>query len=259
MTTHATYVYCILRSARAPSSARMPAGVPGAGGAAVLAAADGLWMVAAEVPLDVYGPVPLERALRDLDWVGAVALRHEAVVEHFARRRAIAVVPMKLFTMFSTRERAAAAIRGRRRALERVFRRIAGCEEWGVRVTRQAAVPPGETRKRPAGRPSGGAAFLAARKRARDEAVNARRAAADAAEEAYRSLAGLACDRRRRDAGGPGPSPLLDAAFLVRADERATFRAAARRLARQVAHHGGIMTLTGPWPPYNFVMTGGRD
>ena len=31
--------------------------------------------------------------------------------------------------------------------------------------------------------------------------------------------------------------------------------AAARRLARDVARSGGRMTLTGPWPPYNFVDT----
>ena len=89
------------------------------------------------MPLDVYGPGQLDQHLADMDWVGRVALAHESVVEHFARRAGATVVPMKLFTMFSTRDRARCRHRrpegGRSRAS---MRRIAGAEEWGVRVLR---------------------------------------------------------------------------------------------------------------------------
>ena len=105
MTSRATYVYCLVRSARTLSSSRVPPGLPGAARPEVTALSDGLWLVTASVPLDRYGPGALEPALRDLDWVGAVALAHEAVVEHFARVKGSTVVPMKLFTMFSTLER----------------------------------------------------------------------------------------------------------------------------------------------------------
>ena len=52
-----------------------------------------LWLVAASVPLDVYGPGPLESLLGDLDGVGRVAVTHEAVVEHFALRSGLTVIP----------------------------------------------------------------------------------------------------------------------------------------------------------------------
>ena len=39
-----------------------------------------LWVVHADVPLDRYGPGPLEASLKDFDWVSRIALAHEAVV-----------------------------------------------------------------------------------------------------------------------------------------------------------------------------------
>jgi hypothetical protein len=47
--------------------------------------------------------------------------------------------------------------------------------------------------------------------------------------------------------------PLLDAAFLVPAGRRARFTSMARRLAGGSAKTGAQMTLTGPWPAYNFI------
>jgi hypothetical protein len=215
-----------------------------------------LWMVKADVPLERYGPGPLEASLRDFDRVAAVALAHEAVVEYVARMQGAAVIPMKLFTMFSTEERAAAEMRRRKRALDRVFDRIAGCEEWGVRVLRREG---GATPARVA-RPRTGTAFLAARKQARDESTRVARAASEAADAAFASLSALARDGRRRTGDDAGTqAPLLDAAFLVPSRTRARFHAAAARIAKDVQDSGARMTLTGPWPPYNFVSAEGES
>jgi hypothetical protein len=210
-----------------------------------------LWLVTASVPLDRYGAGPLEASLRDLDWVSSIALAHEAVVEHYVRSPGASVIPMKLFTMFSTDGRAAAEMRSRRRELDRVFERIAGCEEWGVRVMQ------GQPRRarRPAAGPLTGAAFLRSRKEARDETRQAAAATADAAAVAYDALSEIAKEARRRGdepVAGVVP-PALDAAFLVPVRRRARFRAAAERLARNISETGGQLTLSGPWPAYNFV------
>jgi hypothetical protein len=204
------------------------------------------------VPLHTYGPEALEQALGNMSWVSEVALAHEAVVEHFARQRDRVTVPMKLFTMFSSPERAVADIKARRRQIEAIVKRIAGCEEWGVRITRPATTPVRLPRQE---RPSSGVEFLAARKRARDEARDAARAALDAAEGAFDLLDDLAAESLRRDdapAGATSP-PLVDAAFLVRAKDRARFKAAARRAAAECSAAGADVALTGPWPAYNFV------
>src|SRR5678815_5755671 len=57
----------------------------------------------------------------------------EAVVEDAARSGP--VVPMKLFTLFSSDERAATHIVRTRKKLARLFDLVAGREEWGVRVS----------------------------------------------------------------------------------------------------------------------------
>jgi hypothetical protein len=45
----------------------------------------------------------------------------------------------------------------------------------------------------------------------------------------------------------------------VPATRRARFRSLARRLAAGSAKAGAQMTLTGPWPAYNFVQPGPRQ
>ena len=245
----ASYVYCVIRSARKPSAARVPAGLPGGSRPIVVPLGRSLWIALSEVPLERYGSDRLEVALRDLEWVAEIAVAHEAVVEHFAGLRDTAVVPMKLFTMFSTDTRAVDEMNARRREIAAVFSRIAGCEEWGVRVTRRASA----TALKPA-RVRSGTAFLEDRRRLRDEARAASGKATDAAAAAYELLLPLAKDERRRNDSPSGAlPPLLDAAFLVRARGRAKFRAAARRAARACDEAGAEMTITGPWPAYNFV------
>lgn len=249
----AVYVYCIVRCARRPRTARVPAGVPHASAPELHDVSGDTWLVTGRVPLDVYGPSKLEPRLRDLDWVAQAAVAHEAVAEFFARASGTVVVPMKLFTMFSSEERAAQDVRARRTAIDRVMRHIAGCEEWGVRITRRAAaldsVAGGD------GGPKTGAAFLQARKAARDAAANARTAAIGAADAAFERLKRHAKDAQRRARGsetGSNP-PVLEAAFLVRSAGRARFKAEARRQAPMLDKAGADLTLTGPWPAYNFV------
>ena len=247
----AIYLYCLVRADRKPSMSRVPGGVPGASRPEALPAAGNLWLIVAEAPLDTYGSGQLERRLSDLDWVGRTALAHEEVVEAFARRASTTVIPMKLFTMFSTRERAVADVAGRRREINEVMRRIRGAEEWGVRVSAgDVAAPPAQIT-----RPASGAAFLAAKKHARDAAQHARAAAAEAAEATFTRLSKLARDAQRRDFDAPSGTrpPLLDAAFLVATTARARFTQAARREVAACASAGASMTLTGPWPAYNFV------
>jgi hypothetical protein len=247
----AIYLYCIVKAATKPAAARISPGVPGASRPEVFRVSPSLWLVAADVPLDTYGAGNLERHLSDMDWIGQVALSHEAVVEHFSRKAGATVVPMKLFTMFSTRERAVADIAARKQAIAASMRRIAGAEEWGIRVLRGDKGPPAPSSPQAAT----GAAFLAARKQARDAARDAKLAAAEAAAQAFERLSKLAKDSRRRDDPPPAGTtvPLLDAAFLVSSGRRARFTQTARREAAACARAGARMTLSGPWPAYNFI------
>lgn len=247
----ATYLYCVIKSARRPAPAQAAPGLDGATPPQVYEVDRGLWLAAAEVPLDRYGPGRLEARLQDLDWVAAAAVGHELVVEQFSRRATATVIPAKLFTMFSSVEKAIADVARRRASIDRVMKRIAGCEEWGIRITRRAGLPATGD-----GSPSSsGTAFLAAKKAARDAASHARLAAVAAAEHAFRALERRARDARSRERRAePGSNPpILEAAFLVTASARAKFKAEARRQAAACETAGVDLALTGPWPAYNFV------
>jgi hypothetical protein len=76
-------------------------------------------------------------------------------------------------------------------------------------------------------------------------------------EEAFEELAALADSSRRRPAVELEGSRLaLDAALLVDAGREPRVKQSARRIARILAGHGYRLSLTGPWPAYNFVGDG---
>jgi hypothetical protein len=260
MAETATYIYCLVERDRRPAMSRVPRGLAGAAPPELLEISKRLWSVVGEVPLKLYGPDRLDERLQDLAWVADVAVAHASVVEHFARANGSVVVPMTLFTMFSSRERAQADLRARSRELRAILQRIRGCDEWGVRITRAAvtAAPRRTGRISTASKTGSGAAFLEARKLARDEAREAVERAACAAEGAFETLSRLARSAGRRDApAGAVVRPLLDAAFLVPSTRTARFRQAARRAAIECRAAGADLTLTGPWPAYNFVQNAG--
>lgn len=205
------------------------------------------------MPLEIYGSAALEQRLRDLEWVGSVAMAHERVVEHFFNLRGATVVPLKLFTMFSSAERAASELKRRRAALERTARRIAGAQEWGLRITRAPGSRAGSAAPPP--RAASGTAFLAAKRRARDAAAERRAAVLDAAEAAFDALSAIARDARLREARQePGTNPpVLEAALLVPVSARAAFAREARRQMAACSRAAAVLTITGPWPAYNFV------
>jgi hypothetical protein len=180
---------------------------------------------------------------------------HARVVEHFARR--FTTVPMKLFTLFTSDERAVAHIQGAERQVRRVLARIAGRQEWGLRVRLDAALARRRLQRHAAPAPPprrAGTHFLLAKQRERELVRQVLRDGRVAVEDAFASLAGLAAGTRRRPAAElDGSRVVLDAALLVEARRARRFRRAVRRAAATLATRGYRLTLTGPWPPYNFV------
>ena len=254
--TTAVYLYGVVRAAKRPSMTRVPGGVPGARRPEISTVGPSLWIVTAVVPLSVFGPAALEPRLGDLDWVAQVAVAHEAVVEHFVKRKTSTVIPAKLFTMFSTLDRAAADVAARKDAVQRTMRHIAGAEEWGVRVFRRPVAQPAK----PTGVAASGAEFLRGRQQTRAAVATARIVAADAADVAFDRLSRHARDAHVREARAePGTNPpLLDAAFLVTLTARARFKAEARRQAPALDAAGADLVISGPWPAYHFVTAGDR-
>ena len=249
----ATYVYCVVAAARRPALKRAR-GPAGAGPVRLLDLGStgrlNKWLVVADVPLDRYGESAINARLSDLDWVSRAAVAHEAVVESFID--AAALVPMKLFTIFTDDARALAQITTQTDRIDAVVMQVKGRIELGVRV----ALARPRTQAQPTQRAATGAAYLAGKKAQRDHAaelaVNAQVVVADL----YDDLSRQAADAVRRTVSEipvrDGPL-LLDAAFLVPRARAARFRSTVARRAKRLSGDGYRVTLTGPWPPYSFV------
>ncbi len=249
---NATYVYCVVKAEKGrPSLAKAPKGMPGAGAPRLLDVGAGYHAVVASAPLDRYSAEAIEPRLRDLDWVAACGAAHEAVVEHAARTGT--VVPMKLFTLFSSDERAAHHVEKTRRSLDRVVARIAGCEEWGLRVLFDEARAT-RAATDAARAPVTGTGFLQRKKEQvevkKKLAVEARATVDDLFARVSRFTKKAV---RRSPPAQLAGSVLLDAVFLVPRDATKKLKATVAETAKGLAKEGYHVTLTGPWPAYSFV------
>lgn len=249
-TARGTYVYCAIQADPTFALPTDVAGLPGLGRPRLIAAGNGRALVVANAPRRRFGEHVIARGLRDLDWVAQCAVAHAAVVEACLGARA--VVPVKLFTVFDSDERAAADLGRGRPHVDRAIRRVAGRIEWGVRIRRtgDGAAADGPV-------PRTGSQYLRAKRRALDAARrNATRGSAQA-DRVFRRLSARATAAIRQSlpaAGRGATTPLvLDAAFLVSRRGVERFAAAVRHTAAELDAKGYRVELTGPWPPYSFV------
>jgi len=254
-----TYVYCLARAPRRPALRGVPPGMPGGDDVRILeiprsgASAPRDWLVVSTIPESDYGEASLDRGLQDLEWVAPRALAHETVVEHFLSLPA--VLPMQLFTIFKGDQRAIEHVVRDRRRIAPIMKRITGKVELGLRLSLNPQAPPaGGARAR--AQPKSGADYLTRKREQRDLAQSQLKQARKHAARIYKAASAAATAARRRTATeqeAPGSRLVLDAAFLVPVRRTAAFRAAVNRHARVIANAGLTVSLTGPWPAYNFI------
>jgi hypothetical protein len=102
----------------------------------VLDAGGGLWAIVSSVKAREYDESSLAAGLQHLDWVGRRAVAHESVVEHFLN--AAAVLPMQLFTLFTSDERALDHVARDRSRIDRILAHVDGEARRAERLTRAA-------------------------------------------------------------------------------------------------------------------------
>ena len=195
-----TYVYCFVAATRRPALTRVPAGLRGMGRPRLLEASRGRFLVVADAPLAKYGEDAINRGLTNLDWVARAAVAHEAVVESFIG--ASAVLPMKLFTIFTNDDRALEHIRGDAPRVDALVRRVANHQEWGVRVVldrARASAARGRKAKTPRPGPLG-KSYLAQKKAQRDTSLQLTQHARETVADLFDRLAARAGLAKRRAA-----------------------------------------------------------
>jgi hypothetical protein len=247
--TSGTYVYCVVASRRRPSIGKV-VGPPGTSTPRLLEVHPNRYLVVSDAPLDSFGEAPLAARLSDLDWVSRAALAHDAVVERFIS--ADAVLPMKVFTIFTSDERAIAKTRSDWDRIESLLKGVTGQAEWGLRLMFDQQNAP--TTATP--RASTGRSYLLAKRKQHTETVAHRRLVHRRTAGVVTALAAIAREVRQRPlaaAATTGSRLLLDAAFLVPRTRERRFRAAVARETRRLVPEGYAVHLSGPWPPYSFI------
>ncbi len=250
MTGGLTYVYCIVSSSAPLPASKARAGVPGSGPVRALEIRPHRYLIVSTAPASEFAEGALSAKLSDLTWVSRAAVAHEAVTESFMD--ADAVVPMKLFTLFTSDDRALAQIRAGWRRVDAVIRRLNRHEEWGLRLVFDETRAP-----RPDAAPAGsGRNYLLAKRQQHVSAAKHSASMRKVAADVLKAVRPLARDIEQRAVTTPPESRsrlLLDAACLVPRAKAERFRKSVDAQAKKIAPAGYALQVSGPWPPYSFI------
>jgi len=185
----------------------------------------------------------INRNKENLEWLALHSVRHQQVVAEIAARDTL--VPARFGTVFSGESALLKNVEGRKSALNKVFQRIAGADEWGVKIFAEQAAPaeaPPEVRS--------GKEYLqhkAARMTRRPEHDDS------GVREFAAELEKIALDSAPSGKiSGVQPNLLWQATFLVPRARRKQWDAALKGFVKKWSSSRRI-EINGPWPPYSFV------
>jgi hypothetical protein len=249
------YVYAVTREAVTPDAEAVD-------GSRRFGTADAHGISAVFTPVDAeaFSQEVIDRRAQDLEWLGAIGYRHQAVMGELMKLTSI--VPLRAFTLFSGEEALRRYLDEQREPLAKALQRLDGKQEWTLRIeldpskwsdaltTRVASL---RDLQNDIGAANPGKAFLL-RKKLDDEKKKASRAAeTDLVGEIEQAvMAKLGCEtvselRERRD----GAFPQIN--VLINRDEESLLQELAGELGERYAGEGVTIGVTGPWPPYTFA------
>ena len=221
---------------------------------------DSVSAVFTEVGDDEFSQETIDRRAADLEWLGAIGYRHQAVVQDVMKKTA--VVPLRAFTLFSSEDALRRYLHEHADMLGAALDRLDGKQEWTLRVELEpqkwsdalaSRVDSLRELQEQIASASPGKAFLLRRKldderkRASHEAENALLSEVERAVLDRLRCETVAESRERRDGGFPQIN------VLINRDEEATLQELHETLNDRYASEGVSLALTGPWPPYTFA------
>ena len=202
----------------------------------------------------------IDRRGADLEWLGAIGYRHQAVVSDLMKKTS--VVPLRAFTLFSSEAALRQYLADDAGMLRSLLERLDGKQEWTLRIELEperwsqslaSRVDSLRSLQEQISTASTGKAFLL-RKKLDDEKKRASHAAEEAlvGELEQAVVDRLRCEtiaetRERRDGGFPQIN------VLINRDEEAVLEELHRELLSRYEPQGVTLALTGPWPPYTFA------
>jgi hypothetical protein len=259
------YVYCIAE--RIPAEEILVGSVPTAiedDAKLELVSRNQLTAVVSQVPMSMFGEEMLAARLTDATWTAVRAMRHEQVVEYFAKRTS--VVPLRFGTIYLDRSGVEQMLAEKNEQLSTIILRLQDREEWGVNVYCDRAVlldnittlsPRLSEMAEAAKQALPGQSYLMQKKIEALRQDEAKVEIARMTEEIEKKLQfqsdGATRLRILKVETTEHGELKAKFAFLVLKTQFENFRAAAELLAQQMESAGIKIELTGPWPAYNFA------
>jgi hypothetical protein len=223
------------------------------------------------VPLHEFGTSALEQRMGDLEWIAPRVLIHERIIE--AIMAIYPVMPTRFCTIFAGGERIEELLRLHHGKITRFFSDIADKEEWGVKgyinggqlekaiKGLSPAVQPTAEKLKEA---SPGQAYLLRKKRDLALKDGLSGMAAQVTEEIFQDLLAHATKGTRNkvlqlEGDKERKEMILNAAFLVPESNVRIFRGKVKETEEKYRSRGLTLSVTGPWPPYNFCPVFGDE
>lgn len=236
------YLYAIAQTRKGPPPAIVAEGVDGSAAVEALAC-EGYVCWISRVARDQFAD-NLAECMQDLEWLASAGLRHQHAVGELASK--LTCLPARFGTIFLNEESMAQHLRARKSILRAAFKRVAGSDEWGIKVF---AIAPGKS-------PSSlGAVSGSDYLKKKAEVLRPRRSKAlDRDVRAFiTALDGLAVASSPGGKASAGqPRLVWHGSFLIRRTDRASLEGILQKYATKW-QGGRRIDWSGPWPPYSFV------
>jgi len=216
------------------------------------------------VPAEHFEEAALNELVADLGRLAPLAVRHEEAIRALLEAGPT-IVPMSFGTVYRSQESLAAALRARGSAFGTLLERLAGRQEWGLKIFvdpaelqahAEANSPALQEAQHEIAASSPGRAFLLKKQYEKLRAAEVDCYAADRVDQLLQALAG-GSEAMRPDTivvDPREPHPLIGkASFLVAEGQASAFRELGARLAAEEAAQGFDLQWSGPWAPYAFV------
>ena len=212
------------------------------------------------VPREEFSQEAIDRRAGDLEWLGAIGYRHQAVVS--ALMKTTAVIPLRAFTLFSSEDALGAYLDQNAAMLRAMLGRLSGKQEWTLRIEFDpqrwrdalvARVASLRDLQQQIDSSAPGKGFLLGKKLDEERKRASRAAEQEVVREIERAvLDKLACEtvaesREQREGAFPQINVLLNR------DEEARLHELRNHLADRYSGDGITLAVSGPWPPYTFA------
>jgi hypothetical protein len=212
------------------------------------------------VDLRAYSQQAVDAHSGDIEWLGAIGYRHQAVMQ--ALMTGGTVIPLRAFSLFGSRQMVEAQLRSGRDQFTKVLERLDGKQEWTLRIEfepqkwNEALVARVGSLRSIAGEIDAagpGKGFLLKKKLDEERKKASRDAELQVVGEIEKEIMSkLSCEtvaesRQQREGAFPQINVLLNR------DEEAKLQELHRSLADRYASDGITLAVSGPWPPYTFA------